>query len=491
MRLMKKITRTLLRRFVSLRRHWRKRREVRLGLAIAPERIVAVELKRSLRGLSPGRVQARPLESPAEDGSWPDLAEALNDLLATFGARRGTASIALLHPLANAKVITVPPVRRRDLRPLVARNLRRYFITGADPAVVDAAPLRRSRREPALAMATCADARRVQAIHAAVRAAGLRLESIVAAPLAVTEAVCELLPAARRRELVIALHSPEWCEGIAVSHGTVRLVAPWNGADDEHVPQLVMRLAEAGFGAAGPGAELASVALAPAEQRERISAALSLEIGQAPLDGPGLDQLEPAALAAYGAALMPESAPQLLPAEPRRARQRRLNIRVAALSAAAVVVLCVAAALHLWGLKREVEAVSAERSAHAVDVARALEQRQTADAVRARLETIARIEQAALPWTPAVAELAEALPDSAYLVSFSAEGLQLRLAGVAKSASSIVPALEASPLLGQVSLTAARRSDGGGDAESFDLALALESEPEAAEQSGPSEGGSR
>jgi Tfp pilus assembly protein PilN len=79
-------------------------------------------------------------------------------------------------------------------------------------------------------------------------------------------------------------------------------------------------------------------------------------------------------------------------------------------------------------------------------------------------------------WTPTLASLAQALPDSAYLLSMTAEGIELRLAGLAASASTIVPALEASPFLNNVSLTVARRAQGAMDSERFDVAALLNPE---------------
>ena len=123
--------------------------------------------------------------------------------------------------------------------------------------------------------------------------------------------------------------------------------------------------------------------------------------------------------------------------------------------------------------KQALEQQLAERRANAGEVAEAFELKQTAEGIRQRIEAIAAV-QARLPqWTPALAGLAEALPDSAYLVSLTADGIQLRLAGLATSASSVVPALQASPLFQDVALTSALQREGTEEVERFDLALAL------------------
>ncbi|UCF18642.1 MAG: PilN domain-containing protein [Gemmatimonadota bacterium] len=456
----------------------RARRGKRLGLAIGTDRVIAVELRRTLSGLRPGRVLTRQLQPPTEDGSWPDLSAALAELRDDLGAVGGRASIALLRPLAHAKVIPVPPVRRGDLRPLLTRNVRRYFLVGAGAVAADAESLGRRRRgETVRAMAVCGSASRVESIYAAVSEAGFRPDVITAAPLAIIGAVAALVPGARKGPLTIAIYGPGWREGIAVQEGVPHLLEPWNGIAATDVAGLVAGLGRAGPGEAdGPGGRRRTVVLAAADDWRKISNDLSRETGEEPLEAAALSEFEPAALAAYGAALVPDSAPLLLSERARRVRQGRLNRRVAGLAAAAVVAIATAGGLRLWGLGREFDAVAAERRAHALEVSQALQMRQTAEAIRVRLESIASVEQSTLLWTPAVAALAEALPDSAYLVSLSAEGMQLRLTGVASSASAIVPALEASPLLREVSLTSARRADGSGEGESFDLALAIEAD---------------
>ncbi|MDH3569422.1 MAG: PilN domain-containing protein, partial [Gemmatimonadota bacterium] len=144
------------------------------------------------------------------------------------------------------------------------------------------------------------------------------------------------------------------------------------------------------------------------------------------------------------------------------------------LAAAAVVMLGVSAGLRLWDLRRELEVVAASRQVLALRVSEIPELRRSLHTVNTLVDGIAQIEEGVVHWTPVVAALAEALPDSAYLVSMTADGLELRLVGVATVASVIVPALEASPLLRGVSLTAARRAAGSQGGEQFDVGLALE-----------------
>lgn len=463
--------------WASVRRFLDERATVHLGLAIGRDRIVAVEVRKRLSGVRPGRVHARSLAPPVDHGTWPDLTEAVEELLHALGARRGTASIALLRPLAQAKVISAPPLRRRDLRSLVTRNARRYFITGTDPVVADALRSGVRRRErPSRAVATCADARLIDAIHRSVTQAGIHTDFITAAPLALSEAVCSQIPAARRGAVVVAVCSDGWSEGIAVSRGVPRVFEPWTETGTAEPLELTTRIAQTGSGEAGSAEPtVRAIVVAPSAERGPIVAAVRRELGDGLIDLPAsVQELEPAAMAAYGAALMREDAPALLPQAVRRERQRRIRRRVGVLAAAAVVMLGVSAGLRLWDLRRELEVVAASRQVLALRVSEILELRRSLHTVNTLVDGIAQIEEGVVHWTPVVAALAEALPDSAYLVSMTADGLELRLVGVATVASVIVPALEASPLLRGVSLTAARRAAGSQGGEQFDVGLALE-----------------
>lgn len=448
---------------------------MRLGLAVGPDRLVAVEARRTRRGLRPGRVQARALAPPTDEPGWPDLSEAVREFLEALSADGGTAAIALLRPLAQAKAITVPPVRRSQLRALVARNVRRYFIVGDKPLLADALPLTGAgRKGPIKALAACADERLAERVHAAVSEAGLHVESMSAAPLTLMEAVRRLEPATRRDALVVAVCSSDWMEGLAVQRGVPHLLEPWSGRAIEEVARLSARLADAGGAEAAPdAAPVERLVLADSEQRRKLAEDAIHARGDTVVASEPLRELDPTSLAAFGATVMREEVPQLLPAGPRQERRRGELRRLAAISAAAALLFGATAALQHWGERRELNAVLAERRANAGEVAEAFELKQTAEGIRQRIEAIAAV-QARLPqWTPALAGLAEALPDSAYLVSLTADGIQLRLAGLATSASSVVPALQASPLFQDVALTSALQREGTEEVERFDLALAL------------------
>jgi hypothetical protein len=183
-------------------------------------------------------------------------------------------------------------------------------------------------------------------------------------------------------------------------------------------------------------------------------------------------ELSPSALAAFGAVLAGERPPQFVTGAIRQRRTARHHRWTAGLAAAAGIVLVLAGAVHLHGVRREIDAAEAVRRAMAADVAAAAEARRSLAALQGRVEAIAALEADAGPrWTGFFAELAGALPDSAYIVSFTGDGDQIKLGGFAHEAHAIVPALQSSALLGDAAFAAPLRRDGTDGRERFELAV--------------------
>ena len=120
------------------------------------------------------------------------------------------------------------------------------------------------------------------------------------------------------------------------------------------------------------------------------------------------------------------------------------------------------------------DAVRALRAECGGAVGRAREMRGNVDGVRERLSSIARLETQAAGWTRDIAALAAALPDSAHLRTLAVDSTGLRLAGLARSASAVVPALEAHPRFQRVSLAAPVRFEQGDAGERFDVVAQIQ-----------------
>jgi Tfp pilus assembly protein PilN len=448
-------------------------RRVQLAIALAPERMVAVS--------GPAARIPEVLESdlaPATRAGWPELDEALAALAAALGASAGTLDVALLGRLAHAKVVPASAVRRAELGALVARTraatspcaTSRWWRCGARGT----GPRRRTGRHAGRGRA------RGDRGGGGGGGAGVRvpLGRIVPGAVALAEAVRARVPAARRGRVGVVARTRAGVEVVILREGTLEAVHPLAAGPAEDAASLAERVAAT----LRPAAEWSPldglVVCGAAEDDVALRDALARRPdAPPPLAAPGVQQIPAEAVLALGAALARDSVPQLMPAAMVRARARLQRQRNVVLVAASAVLLLIAAGLHLHGLRRELDAVAARRAEIAPAVRRARETRAGVEEVRTRLAALAALERDAPEWTAEVAALARALPDSAHLTTLTADSVSLRLGGIARSASSVVPALEASPRLARVSLAAPVRWEAGDAGERFDIAATRETRP--------------
>jgi Tfp pilus assembly protein PilN len=454
-------------------------RGARFALAVAPDHLVVARLQRAGLTLRVAEVMECPLPPPGEDG-WPGLEEALRELATELGVPGGTVDVALLRRLAHAKVIPLPPVRRGELAALVRRNARRHFAVRDEPLVADACRLPGPRTASLVpTVAACAPARVVEAVAAACAAAGFRVRTIVPGPVGLAEAVRSRLSLARRGRVAALTLGAQGTEMVLLDEGVPVRVQPLPGGEggtDATLHRLRAVLSEA----ADDGRPVAAIVVCGSGGDARaLREAIHLDehAGARLAWAREFEELPAEAVAALGAALAGPSAPRLLPPALAEARARRARWRTLALAAASAVVLLAAAGLHLWGVRRELDAVQGRRGEIAGAVARAREMRTNVDGVRARLESIAALEAEAAGWTREIAALAAALPDSAHLRTLAVDSTGLRLAGLARSASAVVPALEAHPRFQRVSLAAPVRFEQGDAGERFDVVAQLQGAP--------------
>jgi hypothetical protein len=454
-------------------------RGARIALAVAPDHLVVARLRRAGLTLHVAEVMECPLPPPGEDG-WPELEEALRELATELGVPGGTVDVALLRRLAHAKVIPLPPVRRGELATLVRRNARRHFAVRDEPLVAGARRLPGPRAAALVpTIAACAPARVVETVAAACQAAGFRVRGIVPGPVALAEAVRARLSLARRGRVASLTVGAAGTELVLLDEGVPVRVQPLStgeGGVDSTLHRLRAALAEA----ADDGRPVSAVVVCGSGDDARaLREAIRLDESTGPrlAWARELEEMPAEAVVALGAALAGPAAPLLLPPALVEARARRARWRTAALAAAAAVFLIAAAGLHLWGVRRELDAVRARRGEIAGAVVRAREMRTNVDGVRARLESIAAREEEAAGWTREIAALAAALPDSAHLRTLAVDSTGLRLAGLARSASAVVPALEAHPRFQRVSLAAPVRFEQGDAGERFDVVAQLQALP--------------
>jgi Tfp pilus assembly protein PilN len=111
--------------------------------------------------------------------------------------------------------------------------------------------------------------------------------------------------------------------------------------------------------------------------------------------------------------------------------------------AAALVI--VSGGLLLWGLKRELRATVAERTAIRPEVSRALAVRADIGGLDARSAMIATLRSATPRWSAVLASIAQALPSDAHLTSIQAHADTVVLEGVAARAGGVFEALQRDP----------------------------------------------
>jgi len=448
-------------------------RPVRLALALAPDRLVAVRL-RGVLAPRPAEVLECPLAPPEAD-AWPALEEALRELAGELGAARGVADVALLRRLAHARVLALPPVRRGELAALVRRGARRHFAVRDEALVADAVriPLPHGG-SLAPALAACAPAALAESVAAACAAAGFRVGAMVPGAAALAAGVGALVPQARRGRCAVVACTAQGAELLLMHGGApirIQPLAPSSPSPDG-APSLAARVLEALHGDDEMAVSGCIAVCGDGGEADAVRGALLDDeafAGRVAASHP-LERLPAEAVIALGAARAGSSAPALLPDSVLRVRTRAAKRRTLAFASASAVLLATAAGLHLDGVGRELAAVQAKRREIRAPVADALEARAAVERVRGRLQTLAALEAASPAWTGEIAALARALPDSAHLRTLAGDSAGLRLAGVARSASAVVPALEASRHFERVSLAAPVRWEQGDAGERFDVA---------------------
>lgn len=429
-----------------------------VGIAVGPDRVVAVTASRRLSGPAPDRVFRRSLDEGPDDGSWPALEEALAGLRGQLGGDGDTAvdaHVALLPPLGRTKGVRLPGADRASLRRLVAAEAQRHFLRAPDDPVADAVLLDGGGDGPVPALAACASGTVAEAVLASVRQAGFDPGLVAPAAYAAAEGARTLDAGLDDGQWVLELRSEGWRQDLRLEDGRLRAVAP--------APPP----AAAGSDASPAGAETAPGRDGPPETAgagdDRDGAPEAgrrrLEDGDGPAGTTG-----PEALAAFGTLVQPEDGLVLLPDEARAGWTRRLRARAAALAAAAVALLMVAAGLHLWGLDRELAAVERARAAISERVSRASTTRDAAESLGALLTSVRDLRPERPRWTRVVAELADALPSSAYLDELSVTDRGILLTGSARSPSALIARLEDAPLFRDATLESVTRGSGGPDA---------------------------
>ena len=196
-------------------------RRPRIGIALAPNRLVAV-LPRGRR------LEARDVA---------DLPRAFAELKRASGYGRAVVSVALVPPLVALRRVSLPPLRDEERRWVLARDAARYFIDARERQVIGAAalPLGAPR---ASVLAVAARARLVEDLEAACAAVEWTLAAIVPAHAAWAASVS----ARDARTTAVVVRLPDAIEVLRLEGGRLveRHRLPHDGARDLPAPAVVL-----------------------------------------------------------------------------------------------------------------------------------------------------------------------------------------------------------------------------------------------------------
>ena len=378
----------------------RLRRRKRVGVVISPDRLIAV--------LPDGRV--------VETLDIRDLRQFFADLRSQAGPDRRVVTVALVPPLAELRILSLPPMQEEERRRVLTRDARRHFVGMAEPVVIG------TRRVGPRVLAVAAQESLVSEIDQAASAAGWSLTSIVPAAAAWAAGASRSWPERATGHVVARLGSAT--EVLRLDSG-----AP--------VERRRFRATEAGRAQAATLVEESAAA-------GRVTT----------LEGPELEPLTFAARHAWSAA-----GPELVSASRRLERHRMARRVVIAASVATAACLLLVGALDYWGLSRRLAGIRGQRAALQPQVTAAMAGRDSLAEVANGLAGLRQLEATAPRWSMFVADLADYLPRDAHLFALRAAGDSVVLEGVAGHAVGVFQGIQVMPSVAGVRAIAPIRQE--------------------------------
>jgi hypothetical protein len=423
---------------------WRKQ-VARVGIAIGPRGIHAAELRG--RGSHPGarEVWARSLSVPLAPGAdRSDLDDAMAELRARLDGRPFQARVVLLPPLVQVRWIELPPLSEAEARRVLARDAARYFFDAREPQIVavarDATGRRgaRNRARSGRVVAAASPAHLVEALYAAVGGAGGRITTILPAHLVWPGALPISRSGRTLRDRLLLVAGEASLEVLRLAGSRLvslrRLPLP-PGCDPDVLAACVAR---PGGGVPPPVSVLADEPMG----RQVMDLLARVGVEGLPAD-PRPAWIDPAAVAAVSPAL--STALALRPERVYDRARRRARRATVAMAVAALLLFVTAAALDLWGLRRELAAVREHRALIAAEVEQVTAVREVLNLVNGSLATLVALESDAPRWSHVVADVARHLPLDAHLSALRARPDTVLLDGMADDASGVFEALRDAP----------------------------------------------
>jgi Tfp pilus assembly protein PilN len=396
----------------------------RIGVAIAPDRATVVLAGTGISASVTWQLDADDTASVAA------LFVELKGALATAAGRllgKATIDIALAPPLAEVRLLTLPPLRPHEALAVLKRDASRYFVAGNGHRALAVRLPRRRGNAPQPALAASASANFIEQLYVSAAAAGWQVRTVVPALAAWSAATTRGKGAPR----LIAAQIGDVIHALRIDAAPTQL---------RRVP--LDSIAEV-RDAAGAGPGRAWLWTTP-DVKADLEAALSG--GGWQVQETSFDALVVAAQFAGEAdiELLPESRAQL-----RAAHQRALALQLAA---AAAVLLTGAAGLELWGEQRELAALRAQRAAIRTEVGPLLAVRDSTNQVNDRIKRIDELRAGSSHLTAALIDLATLLPSNTYITAVHANGDSLVVEAAGAQAGGALQALRTSEVLTDIRL---------------------------------------
>ena len=401
-------------------------------------------------------------------GTWPDLAAALRQFAPESGG--GELSVALLPPLVEVAGLEMPPLAESELMQVLARNAGKYFVSARGSQTVGVLQRRGRRGQPSDVLAAAASTRLIAAIDAAAAESGWSVTAITPAEGAWGAAAVALWPAFARRTSHVLVHETDRTVLLEMHAGRVGGVRRFRAgaADADLIADAILAVRGSDTSAVG--------SFGVSTGRQDLHRALGARgVGVNSASGPNAAHADvPEMLAATFAGV--SAGPLLMNEQARAAKQAQIRRATMMVAAMALLLVAIAAMVGLWGVRRELKMVQAQRAEVQPLVAATLVGRSSVEDAYRHLAAVVAAERAAPHWAPVLAELSAIVPDDGYLIAFRTRGDSLVVEGMAARAVRVFDAVRGSKLLTSVRVPAPVRAEapeGGDPLERFSIAGVL------------------
>lgn len=417
------------------------RNGTRIGIAVGNREVTGVILGK--KGSPIARASLPPDVERLESGA--EIRRALSEIKTALeggvgGSTRGAwAHVAFLPPLADARVVPFPPMRKSEVETVLRRDVARYFLGANRPWVVSVRLPRKGSNAPEeeeggfrRVLAAAAPLGLLEATRSALFGLGWRMASFTPAHGAWLDAA-----SFRRGNPVAAV--------VAVVGDTAHVMR-LEGLDPVGVRQVPASEAAAVAQAVGVGPSRVLVLADPPAFQE-VSGPLAkagMTVLRDPDGWPGTGEGTAARAAAKGLEL----------ASPAMERERREKGQKTTLSlvGGAILLILASMAAQLWGAHRELSVVQDRRASIQTDVAPLRAARDSLDALATEVRSLEDLARNSPVWTRSLVELTAILPRDTYLTGLFASGDTLEIEAAGAQAGNAIQALREAGLFEEVRL---------------------------------------